>query len=388
MSKAKSIFLKLEQKIKENTVSDNNVAHSSIHNVLQESVKLPTIQLPKFNGSYDHWMEFRDIFNSLIHSNGQISNTSKFQYLRASLEGTAAQVIKSIQITSDNYDMAWSILCDRFDNKRLLVQNHVRALFNIDNISRESSNKIRTLCDDVFKHLRSLKQLGEQVDAWDTLIIFIVTSKLDSVTNKEWEKYKSDLTTSPTLEDLKIFLKNRADLLETVETNVQEKRFTKKEQTRGLFSKQPLNVCIICKKDHLIYTCQDFLCLDVKDRMAKARELKLCINCLKERHHVKDCRSIGGCRKCRGRHNTLLHEENSIKDANNTGIETAAAVAPKEKEAPATSLSAFTKNVLLSTAQIYVGDSKGTMHVARALLDSGSQTSFMTEELADRKSVV
>ena len=31
--------------------------------------KLPVIELPKFNGNYEKWLKFRDLFNFLIHKN-------------------------------------------------------------------------------------------------------------------------------------------------------------------------------------------------------------------------------------------------------------------------------------------------------------------------------
>ncbi|XP_047538693.1 uncharacterized protein LOC125072211 [Vanessa atalanta] len=72
------------------------------------NVKLPTIQLPKFGGRYEDWLEFRDTFVSLIHENQGIVDIQKFHYLRASLEGGAAQ-------------------------------NHVQSMFVIEPLKRESA---------------------------------------------------------------------------------------------------------------------------------------------------------------------------------------------------------------------------------------------------------
>lgn len=46
-----------------------------------QSIKLPQIQLPKFSGSYDNWLEFRDTFDSLINGNNAITPIQKFHYL-------------------------------------------------------------------------------------------------------------------------------------------------------------------------------------------------------------------------------------------------------------------------------------------------------------------
>lgn len=93
-SVAKAQHLVNELAPKSHCGSDHNSSHTIKSNNNNQLVKLPTIQLPKFNGSYHDWLEFRDTFISLIHSNTDIDNINKFHYLRASLEGTAAVVIQ------------------------------------------------------------------------------------------------------------------------------------------------------------------------------------------------------------------------------------------------------------------------------------------------------
>nr|CAI5851931.1 unnamed protein product [Callosobruchus analis] len=70
--------------------------HSSTHSQMVEhcEIKLPSINLPKFSGDYKNWMEFRDFFISIIHTKENIPQINKFHYLRSSLEGGAAQVIR------------------------------------------------------------------------------------------------------------------------------------------------------------------------------------------------------------------------------------------------------------------------------------------------------
>lgn len=127
-------------------------------------VKLPTIQLPKFGGSYETWLEFHDTFSSLIDNNDQIDEINKFHYLRASLEGSAAVVIQSIEFSANNYSVAWKLLCERFDNKRVLIQNHVAALFNIEPVTKESSVILKRVIDQLNKNLRALESLGQPIE--------------------------------------------------------------------------------------------------------------------------------------------------------------------------------------------------------------------------------
>lgn len=59
--------------------------------------------------------------------------------MRASLEGMAKQIIQSLEFSSSNYEVAWDILCSRFHYKTLLVQNHIKGIFEIHPLGGESS---------------------------------------------------------------------------------------------------------------------------------------------------------------------------------------------------------------------------------------------------------
>jgi len=78
-------------------------------------------------------------FNLIIHSNTSLSNTQRFQYLWASLIGDANAVISSLELSDTNYDVAWSILRDRYDNKRMIVQIHVKAIMDLPAMAKENS---------------------------------------------------------------------------------------------------------------------------------------------------------------------------------------------------------------------------------------------------------
>ena len=54
------------------------------------SVKLPKLELKKIDGSIFKWLEFWDAFESAIHSNKQLHDVDKFNYLEAQLKGAAS----------------------------------------------------------------------------------------------------------------------------------------------------------------------------------------------------------------------------------------------------------------------------------------------------------
>ncbi|XP_050293842.1 uncharacterized protein LOC126734313 [Anthonomus grandis grandis] len=298
-------------------INNNAVSTHDAQNVVpsKPSIKLPDLKLPVFNGSYEKWLEFRDAFQAIVHKNVHLSDVEKFFYLKSFLEGEPLQAIANLQVTNDNYSNAWSILSDR-----------------------------------------SLKSLGQEVDQWDTLIVFMLINKFDSVTRREWESFpiKGEL---PGLEDVNKFLKAKCELLEKLEA-----------------SKQDVN------------------------------KMKLCSNCFSPDHTQNNCPKSNICRQCGEKHNSLLHlniqspvapvhsrpfvSVNSPPPVTN-GIENSTHENAVALSATIGEVNHVDSNVkatlsLLVTAKIRVFDSRGNIFIIRALLDPGSQSNFISESLVSK----
>ncbi|XP_072944068.1 uncharacterized protein [Epargyreus clarus] len=360
-------------------------------------IRLPKIDLPHFDGGYQSWLEFRDTFLSLIHDNDGIDTINKFHYLRASLKGSAAEIIKNIIFKKDNYNIAWDLLCERFNNNRLLINFHVQALFNVERLQKESSILLRRLIDITNKNLRALKMMNEPTEHWDTLIIHMMSTKLDPITLRNWEENRNTLNSSPTLAQFCTFVSNKADLLETLEeqnkNNKQENNYKSKiflitnkvnNQTNNNYqSNQIPSKCPLCSKAHLLYLCETFKSLSIESRIKKVQELNLCKNCLRPGHFEKYCK-LAHCKYCKHKHNTLLHLDQSQTSFVNP------MPGPSENITLSTSASTSVKQpttrsiVLLSTAMVRVVSSDGEKHEARMLLDNGSTANFITERLCDK----
>lgn len=65
--------------------------------------------------------------------------------LTLALKGPAAEVIKFFEVSGDNYYVALELIKERFENKKLIVNTHVRALFELEGINRENSTALRQL---------------------------------------------------------------------------------------------------------------------------------------------------------------------------------------------------------------------------------------------------
>ncbi|XP_077266386.1 uncharacterized protein LOC143899738 [Temnothorax americanus] len=351
----------------------------------------PSSRIHGTTGSFEDWYSFKDTFEKLIHQNGDVSVIEKFHYLRSSLKDKAAEIIQSLDTTTDNYDDAWAAVKNRYDNKRWTIQRHIKAIFDAPAINKENHLALRELLDTIFKHLRALKALDRPTESWDDLIVHIVVSKLDIPTSKAWEISLDDDV--PDLKTLMQFLSKRCQALEAIHakthnnaTNNTQKQGKHKGTSVANVATSNLS-CPLCKENHQLYHCEEFLKLTVEDRIKNAKKAHLCINCLRSTtHQSKLCKS-SACRKCSKKHNTLLHmstTDNADQSLSNTRT-------PPDKTTD-TPLPVSTQcissyhplNVLLSTAIVNIYDSNNKPLSCRALLDSGSQMNFITQEFADK----
>lgn len=98
---------------------------------------------------------------------------------------------------------------------------------------------------------------------------------------------------------------------------------------------------------------------------------------MKTGHYIKNCKA-GACKKCSGKHNTLVHFEKTQPEqfTDSKEVNDSTSVLCSHNRA---------KNyqVLLSTAIILVQDKHGKKHRARAILDPGSQSSLITNKLCE-----
>ncbi|XP_023953674.2 uncharacterized protein LOC112057425 [Bicyclus anynana] len=402
---------------------EGNTACSKRCHSHTDSIKLPTISVPTFDGSCGHWLEFRDTFQSLVHDSTQITNIQKFHYLKSSLKGSAALVIDSVEFSANNYSVAWELLLNRFNNNKLLVHSHIKALFTYQTINREAPDLLRNLIDNYLKNLRSLKMLGEPVDSWDSILIYIIVSKLDKTTERAWEQYRNtnlnkseDSSCRLKVDILLTFLKDRADMLDTLQANV-TKTHDFKKQNSHTNSKVHCNIsstkskaqvtqrsCFLCKSNHFLYSCNTFLGLDLNARLKFIRDNKLCENCLRPGGHTaSECRA-GACRKCDEKHNSLLctkpkesngnvllqtmpnNSQNPLVMVSSLASATTSQSFSSQEPAHTDILCAqypCVQRVLLSTALVEVRDKFNNYKLARTLLDSGSERCLIKQSFCD-----
>lgn len=177
------------------------------------SVKLPELKIPEFRGNPEEWIEFHDLFKSVIHGNTQLSNVQKLHYLRGSLKAEASRLIASLPITSDNYLIAWKTVCDRYENTNFLIKQHMSAILKISSIKKESATALAELADEFNRHVGILDKLEETNAHWNSFLVERLSSLLDEDSLMAWETQCNEAET-PKYEDLLDFIHKRSRTLQ------------------------------------------------------------------------------------------------------------------------------------------------------------------------------
>ena len=131
-------------------------------------------------------------------------------------------------------------------------------------------------------------------------------------------------------------------------------------------------ICIVCKPaKHPLYLCSSkFRALLHKDMLTTLKEHGLCMNCLGSGDFAKGCKSTRTCRKC---HLDPRHPESATLPAPSMTI-----------HSHMTRSVASNDHVLLMTSCLVIRTTDDCVIQARALLDSGSSTTFITECLTQQ----
>ena len=351
----------------------NNAASGPIAiGVASNGLHLPNMNVPSFDGNYKNWLSFYSTFKSLIHEDASLSNIQKFHYLKSALRGDASRSVDALAITQENYDIAFNALVKRYHDERLIIKTHINAIFEFPTVASGDTQSMRALIDTIQVNLQVLAVLGLPTDQWDALIIHIILYKVDSDTAVQWEGYNK--TSVPELKDLLEFLSDRCRQVESLQyahkalQQVSCIPSRHERSGRGEAFNLNRNKCLLCKHPHALYFCDKFRKLSVEERYRECRKFNLCINCLRSNHHVNNCKS-DGCKYCKRRHHTLLH-----CDSDNS-------------RTPTCHFSQGTygdTHTFLATAVIGLTGPDNNTIKARAVLDAGSQTSFIRSDICKR----
>ncbi len=381
----KADMLKISDIIRQITNKANNMINrlfEEIENLenndqaTRKTPKLSPITIPKFDGQFKKWMSFKSLFMSIIHENKTLSNVERLQYLQTNVVGEVFKMISHLQLTNDNYEIAFRLIMDRYDNPRKLADVYLDTLLDLPATSGKSASSLKVLHDTVKECIEGLNTAG--VEFCETpLLTRLCLRKLDTENLRAFEQSLKNPKQLPSFQVLLEFLETRYLLLDTIDDKKSPKSVC------ANYLQENKIKCLFCEGDHFLFHCKKFAELTVQKRSLFVQTKNLCRNCIAHKKNKK-CTSKYTCSICKKNHHTLLHFNEKVKPAKNSNsVEKPSEIQNNQEVSRITSTHLRNKSsVLLSTALVYIKDITGRYEPFRALIDQGSQASLISESAA------
>ena len=231
---------------------------------------------------------------------------------------------------------------------------------------------------------------------WGLIFILLCSDKLPASTVTLWEQTLADKTSIPKWSHLNDFLYKRFRTLESVAENriseavnsrpvrSQNRPAVKVNTVRTFQTKIKTPNCPLCPSEsHIIRKCPKFLSMNPRDRSAEIKKQRLCINCFSRSHLLPNCTSKFTCSQCSRKHHSLLYFDSNSSDSLNPDSAPFVSNSNIQSTTVQTCFSTSSQGVLLGTAMVQLCY-LGLRYDVRALIDSGSEGTFISERLFNR----
>ena len=385
------------------------VDHSSTSNEgnTRKKINLPKLQLPVFSGNPMEWLTFWDSFESSIHSDSELQDVDKFQYLRSYLGGIAFSAIDGLAVSNDNYKDAVEVLKSRFGSKQVIISSFMNTLMKLPVVkSADDTKSLRYLYDKTEAVVRSLKGIGTDPSSYGIFVTPVLMAKLPEEFRLQISrKLKENEDTWDLEEILELFgkevqLREKSTVVQTesatgsIPRRSYQRDFANKSlsTTSALLSSEGVGIlkCVLCSGRHVAAKCTTVT--DPKVRMKIMKEKGRCFLCFKSGHMSSSCPYGNKCFRCGDRHHiALCRVDHRVYPENST---TDRKVSPEKAEEPQQSsvnvtLSSDHKRekraILLQTARATISSTRNESLSAnvRILFDSGSSKTFVSERAAN-----
>lgn len=282
--------------------------------------KLPQLDLPHFDGDLSQWVAYINLYESLVHSRRDFTPAQKLAYLMASLTGEPKGLVQHLDIVDANYEIARNLLYRRYQNVRLLADNHVSTILSLPKISGTQDLRLHLL-NPLLVAINGLKRLELPVSSWCFLLLHIVLNKLSHDLRDRFDReYGGDSVTSlPRFDDLVLFLEDECRRVDNVpppeaskvsqKTRLQPTRVDRRRELRACnanLTEPQKTRCNYCRDSaHRATSCIKFRQLRWQARRNIARQRNWCYYCL-DGHLASQCPTPRPCSQCGGRHHLLL----------------------------------------------------------------------------------
>ena len=275
------------------------MSEAPVASLESKGVKLPKLDVPKFDGNILNWRSFWEQFCVAVHDRTYLSDSEKLVYLQQSLKGGSAKsAIEGLSRSGEYYAEAIECLQARYNRPRLIHQTHVRMILEAPQLVEGSGKELRKLHDTVQQHLRALKAMD--CEAPGPFVTSVLELKLDPTTMFEWQKHSQESAAVPHYNELLEFINLRVQASASLpvcrrgttpsnaSSNKKPSLLHKPITSFATNASDPSPNCVVCKTEkHPLYTCQQFKLLPHDPKIDMLKTNGFCMNCLKPGHFIK-----------------------------------------------------------------------------------------------------
>lgn len=317
------------------------------------------------------------------------------QYLKTHVKGDAARLIRHLTISEVNYETAWKLLAQRYEDERIITTKFIDKLLDLPKMKKANAAQLRDMHYTVNECLKALKNQRIDTSSWGPLLLRIISRKWDEDTNVKYEDQLQNRNKIQSFDEMMTFMENRFKCLSSFDGSSlcdNNHQSNLQSSNKPKLNSEKINDVGIVKTMINIHDCPCFKALNVNDRYKTVVEKRMCKRCLNH-DDQKVCISKvhKQCETCQRKgHHTLLHQSRAqLQNNSNVNTNKTTSKGPmleKFQKIATTSLSVTNsdgKNTTLSaTALVRTTSYDGMPQLLRVLCDQGSEASFCTEEVA------
>lgn len=355
---------------------------------------IPIVEPPVFAGDPLTYHDWKMSFQTLVDNKG-LKDEEKIHYMKRYLAGPALQAVSGLFLLKGGhaFQKAKEILEERFGGPFIVAEAFRDKVEAWPKISSRDTKGIRAFADFLGQCKVAMSELPQLSILDDPRENRKLIQKLPEWMSNRWSRVVATTLTShqryPKFEEFATFIEGEAQVIcnpfNTFLHKSDEGRQSKQMSTRSLATgsegllSYPVSkpICTHCHEEgHALTECQSFMRKSLTERRELVRRSGLCYGCLGRNHTSRQCKQRATCAVCSKGHPTCMHEYRVQSDSDCS------------ETSSATSLKAGTKKIPCTTSQIvpvFVSTGEDDESVLTyALLDNQSDTSFITQSLADK----
>ena len=383
---------------------------------LIEAVSLRNAEVMKFNGDPLHYFEFIRSFDNLI-GGSTLDDGTKLMKLYQCCEGEAKGIIQCcmVMVPQLGYRRAKELLQERFGSKYKIGEAWIKQITSGPVYHANDRKGIQKFADQLKICVETLKALNLTQELSGQRELLKVVERLPFYLKGRWLKLVRDIRHSggcPDIMDIMKFVSAAAEeandpvygeLTVTSSRSEASKPIFKRRPTKSSYStvttdKPKPKKCFKCKQDHTLFGCDSFKAMTPELRFKFAQDNRLCFNCLQPGHNSRLCRlnrrcSVPGCPR---KHTKFLHTQEDASSSSGKSTQTrdeeppSSTATQSQNNAAQSAQNGFIKKSATGTGRCVLpivpvrvrAQGRNAYVHTYALLDSGSTSTFCTDELA------